>query len=145
LLSDANDATLGQSVDLREDLDRLCENVAPGARVMLHVKGDAESVPPFVALTVFRIVQESVTNAVRHAPAAAVCLEIVVDDERVSLRIENTMGSRVVPSSGSGRGLPGMFERAALVGGHLEAGPTKDGWLVAGWVPRDALPGGVEL
>jgi signal transduction histidine kinase len=145
LLSESSDPTLGTSVDLADDLERLCDSFsAAGAKIQMQVTGETEGVPPYVALTVFRIVQESITNAMRHARGCAVCVEVDAGEERVSLRVENSMGSSVERPNGSGRGLHGMFERAALLDGHIEAGPTKEGWLVAGWVPRDAPPGGVE-
>ena len=144
LLSDANDSTLGTSVDLAEDLIRLQDDfVGAGTDVKIVVTGDTESVPPFVALTVFRIVQESVTNAARHAFGCSVCAVVDAGERRVTMRVENTMGRDVEKPNGSGRGLRGMFERAALLHGHLEAGPTKDGWLVAGWVPRTEPTSGV--
>jgi signal transduction histidine kinase len=145
LLSDTADPTLGTSVDLSDDLERLREGFSGGdTEVVLRVNGDAESVPPFVALTVFRIVQESLTNAVRHARGSCVRIAVDVDDERIGMRIENSMGDAIEPNTGAGRGLRGMFERASLIGGHLEAGPTKDGWLVNGWVPRGLPPAGLE-
>jgi signal transduction histidine kinase len=146
LLSESDDPMLGTSVELADDLERLREGFAEaGASVELRMDGDLEAVPPFVALTVLRIVQESITNAVRHAPGAAVNVRIEVSDEQIALRVENSIGETPEQPSRGGRGLHGMFERAALVGGHLEAGPTKDGWLVAGWVPRELPPGGVEV
>jgi signal transduction histidine kinase len=145
LLSETTDPTLGTSVDLRDDLERLQEGFAGGAQMTLKVEGDAEAVPPYVALTVFRIVQESLTNAVRHAPGSNVEILVEVDDKQIALRVENSMGEQIVTSGGgSGRGLHGMFERAAVLGGHVEAGPTKEGWVVTGWVPRDVPPAGVE-
>jgi signal transduction histidine kinase len=143
LLSESSDPSLGTSVDLRDDLERLRDSFG-GNHIALTVHGDAEAVPPFVGLTVFRIVQESLTNAIRHAPGSEITAVIVAGAERITLRVENTMGEPVIDSSGSQRGLHGMFERAALIGGHLEAGPTKDGWVVSGWVPSDVPPGGVE-
>jgi signal transduction histidine kinase len=145
LLSEASDPTPGTSVDLGGDLARLRDGFAgSGTEIALQVDGDAESVPPFIGLTVFRIVQESLTNAVRHSSGACVHITVAVDEERITLRVENSMGDTAPKSSGQGRGLRGMFERASLVGGHVEAGPTKDGWLVTGWVPLEAPPAGVE-
>ena len=145
LLSDTSDGSLGTSIDLRDDIERLLENFDGEMPVTFDIEGDAESVPPYVALSVYRIVQESVTNAVRHSPGGRVGVLLDVDDERVSFRIDNSMGSQVVIGNGNGRGLHGMTERTALLGGHLAAGPTKDGWLVTGWVPRDVTAGGVEV
>jgi signal transduction histidine kinase len=148
LLSDSSDPTLGSSVDLVEDLDRLREGFAGAATISLTIEGNPESVPPFVGLTVLRIVQESLTNAIRHAPGADVDARVSVSDDRISMRIENSRGNSKngrEAKSGSGRGLRGIFERAALLGGQVEAGPTKDGWVVSGWVPRALPPGGVSV
>jgi signal transduction histidine kinase len=145
LLSESSDPTLANTVDLTEDLMRLREGFSGGGtQITLQVTGDTESLPPFVALTVFRIVQESLTNAARHAAGSCVFTRIDVADERITMRIENSMGSGIEHPGGPGRGLRGMFERATLLGGHLEAGPTKEGWLVTGWVPCDSPSAGVE-
>jgi signal transduction histidine kinase len=145
LLSESSDPSLGSSIDLLDDLERLREGFAGAAKMSLEVNGDPESVPPFVGLTVLRIVQESVTNAIRHAPGSHVDARVDVTDDRVTMRIENSRGERHNGSSGDGRGLRGIFERAALLGGQVEAGPTKDGWVVSGWVPRVLPPGGVAV
>jgi signal transduction histidine kinase len=145
LLSENSDPTLANTVDLSDDLLRLRDGFSGGeTQITLQVAGDTEGLPPFVALTVFRIVQESLTNAARHAAGSCVFARIDVGEERISMRIENSMGSGIEHPGGPGRGLHGMFERATLLGGHLEAGPTKEGWLVTGWVPCGTPPAGIE-
>jgi signal transduction histidine kinase len=75
-------------------------------------------------------VQESLANARRHAPGSAVTLTVHADATRIALTVENALPD-AAPATAPGYGLVGMRERAALVGGHLEAGPTGSGtWRV---------------
>ncbi|HEV2369097.1 MAG TPA: ATP-binding protein, partial [Acidimicrobiales bacterium] len=76
----------------------------------------------------YRIVQEALTNAARHAPGAKVSVEVVYGSSHITLRIVN--GPALAPAwqiSGSGHGIEGMRERARTCEGHLHAGPTPDG------------------
>jgi Signal transduction histidine kinase len=88
---------------------------------------------PGLQLTVYRVAQESLTNVLRHAPAAARVGVEIHYGSMVSVEVHN---SQPPPSSvsasmhGAGRGLIGLRERLALYGGTLEAGPTNDGWRV---------------
>jgi len=137
LLSDHADPTLGTSIELQQDLERMCDDFGDAAEISLEVRGDSETVPPFVALTAFRIVQESLTNAVRHAPGSSVTTVVEIADGVVRISVENTIGSPVGDSAGSGRGLNGMFERTSLLGGRMAAGPTRTGWSVNVVLPLD--------
>ncbi|WP_110590344.1 sensor histidine kinase [Microbacterium suaedae] len=85
-----------------------------------------------VSLTAYRIVQESLTNVLRHAPGArTVSASIRHEGGRVTITVDNDLTRDPVPSDGAGRGLVGMRERATLHGGVLEAGPRPDGrWRV---------------
>jgi signal transduction histidine kinase len=109
---------------------------AAGAAVALTVDGDPEPVPATTGLAVYRIVQEALTNAAKHAPGAAV-------DVRVALgpAAEVVVDSAGRPGTGHGLGLDGMRERAAALGGTLTAGPGGRGWLVRAELP---LPTGRE-
>jgi signal transduction histidine kinase len=100
------------------------------------VDGDPEPVPAPTGLAVYRIVQEALTNAAKHAPGAAV-------DVRVALgpAAEVVVDSAGRPGTGHGLGLDGMRERAAALGGTLTAGPGGRGWLVRAELP---LPTGRE-
>jgi signal transduction histidine kinase len=95
-------------------------------------------VPAPLGLTVFRIVQQSLANAVQHAPGAPV--DIAVRPERGRLVVVVTNGPGVHPGErGAGLGLLGMRERAELHGGSLEAAPTPDGgFTVRAELPLDA-------
>jgi signal transduction histidine kinase len=98
----------------------------------------ARSVPDAVGLTVYRIAQEALTNASRHAPDAAVELRL----RRTPVGLELVVRSAPAPGAvvraapGSGHGVTGMRERAALHGGELAAGPDRDG----GFTVRAVLP-----
>ncbi|MFW6692664.1 sensor histidine kinase [Streptomyces sp. MAR4 CNX-425] len=102
---------------------------AAGAAVRLIVSGSVRPLGTGVELTAYRIVQEALTNARRHAPGAAVDVEVHYADTALLLRIrDNGPGpaAPVRPGSG-GHGLPGMRERAAAVGGRLRSGPAVGG------------------
>jgi signal transduction histidine kinase len=113
---------------------------AGGLAVELHARGDLSRIPPSVGLAVYRIAQEALANAARHAPRARTMLGVELENGRVSL-VAETRGP-VVARSASERdrphyGLIGMQERATALGGEFAAGPTPDGWRV-----RCSLPVG---
>jgi signal transduction histidine kinase len=89
-----------------------------------------------VQLAAFRIVQESLTNARRHAPGAAARVRLAYEDGRLRVGIENNPGHG---HNGSGRGhgvgIAGMRERATALGGTLEAGPSPCGFRVTAELP----------
>lgn len=107
---------------------------AARADVSLFVDGDLHGLPATTGATVYRIVQESLTNASRHAPGSRVQVRVATHDGRVDIDVENS-GS---PHGGSGLGLANMQERAEAVGGTLHAGPGGEGWLVHASLPRAA-------
>jgi len=111
-----------------------------GAAVTLTMPEAADgSLPPGVGLTAYRIVQESLSNAGRHAPGAAVSVVIEQEPRSVLLNIRNEPAAAGQPeSNGTGHGLAGMRERVALLGGSLRAGPEADG----GFAIRAVLPAG---
>ncbi|MEU3215825.1 sensor histidine kinase [Streptomyces sp. NPDC006971] len=113
-------------------LDRLDELVGnargAGLAVTVTVSGERRTLPPGVELSAFRIVQEALSNTMRHAPGSAVRVEIGHRPSGLTVRVTNTAPQRAVPSSaGAGHGLLGMRERAAMLGGELATGPTPDG------------------
>jgi signal transduction histidine kinase len=100
--------------------------------VSLDAEGDLNQLPATIGTTVYRIVQESLTNASRHAPGAAVRVRVAAVADKVELSVHSD-GS---PGHGSGMGLPNMRERAEAVGGSCTAGPDGGGWLVQASLPR---------
>jgi signal transduction histidine kinase len=84
-----------------------------------------------VELAAYRLVQEALTNARRHAPGAPVDVRVVGDDADVVVEVVNSPSSAIPaprsPIDGSGFGLVGMRERVRMLGGRLEAGPTDGG------------------
>ncbi|MGW2182167.1 sensor histidine kinase [Streptomyces sp. NPDC001732] len=113
-------------------LDRLDELIGnargAGVTVTAGTTGQPRPLSPGVELSVFRIVQEALSNAMRHAPGARVRVEIGHGTSEVTVRVTNTAPDRAVPPSpGAGHGLLGMRERAAMLGGEIATGPTPDG------------------
>jgi signal transduction histidine kinase len=102
-----------------------------GADVTLAVDGDIAAVPATTGLAVYRIAQEALTNAVKHAPGAPTEVRLRVSPGEVTL----TADSRAVPGQGTGLGVVSMRERAESVGGSCEAGPGGRGWLVRATLP----------
>jgi signal transduction histidine kinase len=126
------------------DLERLVR--APGGRlrVDLNLDGELDALPPAVDSAVYRIVQESVTNAMRHAvDATEVAVRITGEPQRVRVTVRDD-GARASRGR-DGYGLAGLRERAALLGGELRAGPGADqGWCVEAELPRGRSDSGVH-
>lgn len=116
------------SVNVPALLDRFR---SAGADVEASVDGDLATLPATVGLATHRILQEALTNAVKHAPHASCTVRIAVTDSAVGLSVD----SAGAPRSGSGLGLIGMQERAAALGGSCTAGPGGSGWLVRAELP----------
>lgn len=105
-----------------------------GSPVDLTVEGDPDSLGPARGLAAYRIVQESLTNATRHAPGEPVTVRLVIDARGAVVTVRN--GGTPDPTAAPGSGLPGMRERAEGVGGRLTAGPVDRGWCVEAVLPR---------
>jgi signal transduction histidine kinase len=124
-------------------IDQIDEMIATARSAGITVDytpvGCLESVPQSIGVCAYRIVQEALTNASRHAPGAHVTVQLRRDDEALWLEVANSHGRADVPPSGEaepGLGLTGMRERAQLLGGALTAGATTDG----GFTVTAALP-----
>jgi signal transduction histidine kinase len=120
---------------------------ASGSVVRLIMSGPVTRLDPGVELAAYRIVQEALTNARRHAPGAAVDVELRYAEDWLRLRIRDN-GPGQAARSRTGHGLLGMRERAAAVGGALQAGDTRGGgFCVEAELPAkapDAVTGAVE-
>ncbi|GHE10547.1 sensor histidine kinase [Streptomyces alanosinicus] len=124
-------------------LDSLLENTrAAGLDVVKAEEGDPHGYSPGVELSAYRIVQEALSNVLRHAPGAKVRVDIAHLPGGIYLSVSNSRPSRPVPPSpGSGHGLLGMRERAAMLGGQVEAKPSRTGgFVVTAFLPRGAAP-----
>ena len=96
--------------------------VAAGQPVELWITGIPRPLPPGLDLTIFRIVQEALTNALKHAPGARTEVALDYGDRELRLDVLDEGPSLAAPEGGTGRGLLGMRERVAIYGGSLEAG-----------------------
>ncbi len=107
------------------------EYEAAGVDVALTVAGAGDRLSAAASMALFRIAEESLANAARHAPGAHVDVELRIEASHASLTISNGIG-RATPSVGErpGLGLTGMRQRAELIGAQLTAGRQGDGWRV---------------
>lgn len=120
------------------DIEQFAKRDGSGARVEVELTGSLDDLSPSLAATLYRIAQEAVTNATRHARhATRIDVHIRGDDRCVRLTVADN-GERVTAGRNpSGFGLAGMSERAAQFGGTLEAGPNgSGGWIVQAVLPR---------
>jgi signal transduction histidine kinase len=115
-----------------------------GAQVEFETAGDQDSWPPAASRAVYRIVQEILTNAAKHAHGARVKLRIESDDSTVRIHASNPVGVAGQALSG-GSGLPGMRERARLLGGRLEAKRTGGRFIVDASIPVMAQAGAAQV
>ena len=105
----------------------------------MEIAGDIDGLAPAVGTAIYRLGQESITNARRHARHAThIQVRVAVDDTSVHLRVSDDGEPRPAPPPEvRGYGLTGMKERAGLLGGTFEAGPDPDrGWTVTAVLPR---------
>jgi signal transduction histidine kinase len=118
------------------DIARLA-GTTDGPRVDVELSGDLDGLRPMVGAAIYRIAQESITNAVRHARhATQIAVRVSGEDDCVRLVVRDD--GEATAAASPGYGLAGMTERAALLGGTLEAGPNSGrGWTVTAVLPRN--------
>lgn len=127
------------------DLPTLVERhgAMPG-KVELAVTGQAVPLPALTDLAAYRIVQEALTNARKHAPRADIVVHVDWAADALEVKVVNRApapSGPIGPDSGAGHGILGMRERAAASGGTLSAGPVPDGgWQVSAHLPTDSPP-----
>jgi signal transduction histidine kinase len=118
------------------ELDALLDSArSGGVSVTVTSSGDPVTLPEGVDLSAYRIVQEALSNAIRHAPGSHVQVHLAYRPDALALEICNDTVLTAVPvlvtsgehMGGGGNGLVGMRERAAMLGGSLDAGPAEDG------------------
>ncbi len=111
-----------------------------GLEVDVRVEGDPGLVPPGVDVSAYRIVQEALTNVLRHADAARATVRIEHSATGLAIEVTDDGRGRSTPGSTPGHGMAGMRERAALYGGSLAAGPAPGGgWRVLATLPKEPV------
>jgi signal transduction histidine kinase len=105
-----------------------------GLPIALDIQGDLGAISDDAGLALYRITQESLSNAAKHAPSAQTLVAIEVGSKDVTLTVRNDVNAPSGVPRG-GRGLPGMADRAALLGGSLSAGSVGDAWEVRAVLP----------
>jgi signal transduction histidine kinase len=137
----------GEEVDLApqpglRQLDALAERVTrAGLPVRLTVEGEARSVSPGVDISAYRIVQEGLTNALKHAHAGRADVRVAYRGDDVEIEVADDGRGGAASANGAGHGLTGMRERVALYGGTLDAGPLPEGgWSLRARLPREPAP-----
>ena len=121
------------------DIARLARRTGDWPRVDVELSGDFDDLAPSVGAAIYRLAQESITNAVRHARhATRISVRVADDDDDcVRLTVRDDGDGSPTGQSSWGYGLVGMTERATLLGGTLEAGPNPDsGWTVNAVLPK---------
>ncbi|MFJ4840029.1 sensor histidine kinase [Streptomyces sp. NPDC088746] len=121
------------------EADRLLDSArGSGVKMDVEMTGPLDLVPGPVSREGYRILQESLTNVLRHAGAVPVRVRIAVAKERLELEVANPFAASArAPSSGSG--LRGIRERAALLGGQARTGPHEGEWIVHASLPLDRI------
>ena len=121
------------------DVDALVAQVRDaGVDVELRIEGERRRLSPGVELSAFRIVQEALTNVLKHAGGAHAFVALRFEAAELEIEVRDEGDSVRVPGPGTGHGLLGIRERAALLGGRVDAGPTGDGYAVRAWLPAGA-------
>ena len=119
--------------------DLLTRTAQTGVQLNFEIAGDVDSIPGPAARATYRILQEGLTNAIRHAPGAAIDVSVACGD-RVHLEIVNqppAAGAVGIGQLGSGRGLTGLAERTAALGGSIYGGPVPARWRLSAELPAN--------
>ncbi len=136
LLREPDDAAPTAPESDLDSLPGLIENArAAGVRADAEVAIDGTAVPPAIGRAAFRIVQEALTNVLRHADASSALVRVSAGSDILTIDITDDGRARTAGVS-PGHGLRGMAERAAAFGGHLDIGPREEGgWRVSAELP----------
>jgi signal transduction histidine kinase len=106
-----------------------------GSEATFAVEGESRELVPEMMSALYRGLQEALTNTRKHAPGAAVVVVLRFDEARTVLTVDDHPGQPPARAVSGGYGLLGMRERAELIGGSLDVGPTEDGWRVQLVIP----------
>ncbi len=123
-------------------LDGLCDAItAAGVHVELELAGNLGALPPGVELSCYRIVQEALTNTLKHSGARNARVSVCGNGRDVTVRVHDDGRGQGSSGQASGQGLIGLTERATAYGGTLSAGPAADGgYLVEAVLPAGGQP-----
>ncbi|WP_169814810.1 sensor histidine kinase [Nocardia crassostreae] len=121
------DTTLLPQPTLPDIPDLIASVRAGGTPIDLKITGDTSTVPATAGLSSYRIVQEALSNAIRHAPGSPVNIDITITPHLVRIHVANPHTPSPTATPGSGHGLLGMRERVTMLGGTLEAGSNGNG------------------
>ncbi|MEU9355284.1 histidine kinase [Streptomyces griseoloalbus] len=142
LLRDGDAPGTAPAPTLAADLDDLLRRTrAGGLKVTATVGAPLQALPPVLSREAYRIVQEGLSNALKHAgDGAEVTLRVELSDGRLELTMENPLPSAPATRPGGGHGLPGIESRARVLGGTAHAGPAGDTWRLRVRLPARATP-----
>jgi signal transduction histidine kinase len=146
LLNDAAPASSSPGLRIVEELVTRAQ--ASGLAITCRISGDIDDLSGNGADAAYRMVQEGITNAMKHAPGAPIAVVVRGDGDGVEVSVTNgpaqpgPSGPSGLERSGGGHGLEGMRERLLQCGGTLESGPTPEGgWRLVARLPhRSAAP-----
>ncbi|MGW2253107.1 sensor histidine kinase [Kitasatospora sp. NPDC001660] len=132
---DTGDGPVGPTLAGLDDLLR--QLARTGVRVDAELSPGLDRLAPALSREAYRIVQEGLTNVLRHAGPAPAGLRVALADGRLDIELTNPLGPTRPSRPGGGRGLRGIGERAVALRGGSEAGPAGDGttWRLAVWLP----------
>lgn len=138
LSGDEQDAPVRPTPTIRDVPELIGSLRYTSAAIRLRIDGDTEAVPDHIGSAAYRIVQEGLTNALKHAQGVPVTVHLMVRDHAVDVTILNTAATaRTALNTASGHGITGMRERARASGGVLLVGPdpATGGWRVSANLP----------
>lgn len=120
------------------DIERLARDVGGRPHVVVNLAGDLDNLSTAVGTALYRLAQESVTNATRHArDATLVVVDVTDEGDRVAMTVRDDGAASPTRRTNTGYGLRSMAERTALLRGTFQAGPTPDrGWAVHAVLPK---------
>ncbi len=134
----ADDDAIGHAPDLTLVEELVARAAGTGLEVTLRLEGSREGLPAGAVQTTYRVVRESLTNALRYASGAPVHVLVRGSGAAIDVEVVNEAadGAEALTGHGTGNGLRGLRERVGASGGRLEAGPrTSGGWRVAARIP----------